>query len=89
MAIKTLRNEQLENNKENFRREAEVMTNLNHHCIVKLLGICLGPPLQMVQELVPLGSILQYIDSHQSEINPNLEFKIWAAQIACGKCLVY
>ncbi|KAH1023327.1 hypothetical protein HUJ04_012553 [Dendroctonus ponderosae] len=84
VAIKTLRNEQMENNKENFRREAEVMTNLNHHCIVKLLGICLGPPLQMVQELVPLGSILQYIDSHQSEINPNLEFKIWAAQIACG-----
>ncbi|CAG9759921.1 unnamed protein product [Ceutorhynchus assimilis] len=84
VAIKTLRNEQLESSRENFRKEAKVMINLNHHCIVKLLGICIGPPLQMIQELVPLGSILQYIDMHPNEINPNFEFQIWAAQIACG-----
>lgn len=85
VAIKTLRDEQLDNSRDTFIREAEVMINLNHHCIVKLLGICIGPPLQMIQELVPLGSILQYMDSHQNDINPNFEFKIWAAQIACGK----
>ncbi|XP_030748322.1 tyrosine-protein kinase Shark [Sitophilus oryzae] len=83
VAIKTLRQEQLDN-EEAFLSEARVMINLNHHCIVKLLGICIGPPLQMIQELVPLGSILQYIDTHSTEINPNYEFKIWAAQIACG-----
>ncbi|XP_066258920.1 tyrosine-protein kinase Shark [Euwallacea similis] len=84
VAIKTLRNEHAESNKVNFDREAQVMLGLNHHCIVKLLGICLGPPLQMIQELVPLGAILQYIDKHQHEINPKFEFTIWAAQIACG-----
>ncbi|KAF7287415.1 hypothetical protein GWI33_001389 [Rhynchophorus ferrugineus] len=83
VAIKTLREEQLDN-KESFLAEARVMTKLNHHCIVKLLGICMGPSLQMVQELVPLGSILQYIDAHSAEINPNCEFEIWAGQIACG-----
>ncbi|KAL1492891.1 hypothetical protein ABEB36_011064 [Hypothenemus hampei] len=84
VAIKTLRDEQLESNQENFRREAEMMIRLNHHCIVKLLRICLGPPLQMIQELVPLGSILQFIDNHRNDINPDCEFKIWSAQIACG-----
>lgn len=90
MAIKTLRNEHSETNKENFRREAQVMRNLKHDCIIKSLGICEGPPLQMIQELVLLGSILQYIETHFNEIDPDFEFKTWAHQIASGKsCYVY
>lgn len=38
----------------------------------------------MVQELVALGSMLDYILENQEKINPNFELKIWAAQIACG-----
>ncbi|KAJ8947101.1 hypothetical protein NQ318_002460 [Aromia moschata] len=60
------------------------MMKLQHHCVVKLIGLSHGPSLLMVQELVPLGSILQYIVIHKEKINPNCEFKIWAAQIACG-----
>lgn len=90
VAIKTLRNEHSETNKENFRREAQVMRNLKHDCIIKSLGICEGPPLQMIQELVLLGSILQYIETHKDEIDPDVEFKIWAFQIASGKsCYVF
>ena len=29
-------------------REARVMSGLNHPCVVKLLGVCLGPPLILV-----------------------------------------
>ncbi|CAG9855427.1 unnamed protein product [Phyllotreta striolata] len=84
VAIKILHNEQMETNRGAFLSEAQVMVKLNHHCIVKLIGLSLGPPLLMVQELVPLGSILQYIEVNKDKINPNYEFKIWAAQIACG-----
>ncbi|XP_057672099.1 tyrosine-protein kinase Shark [Diorhabda carinulata] len=84
VAIKILHNEQMEINRGAFLSEAQVMVKLNHHCIVKLIGLSLGPPLLMVQELVPLGSILQYVDVNKDKINPNFEFKIWAAQIACG-----
>lgn len=86
VAIKTLHNESVDGNRrDNFLSEAQVMMRLNHCCIVKLIGLSLGPPLCMVQELVPLGSMLTFIIKYRERINPNNEFKIWAAQIACGK----
>lgn len=84
VAIKTLRSEQMEMNKAAFLSEAHIMLKLNHHCIVKLLGLCKGTNLLMVQELMPLGSLLRYLYEFRERINPNYEFKIWAAQIACG-----
>lgn len=44
-----------------------------------------GPPLMIVQELVGLGSLLNYLLENHQTINPNSELKIWASQIACGK----
>lgn len=87
VAIKTLHNEHFNANRgrDNFLSEAQVMMKLNHHCIVKLIGLSIGCPMLMVQELVPLGSMLTYIIKKQASINPNYEFKIWAAQIACGE----
>lgn len=85
VALKTLRNEQIGANRGSFLSEAQVMMKLNHHCIVKLIGLSFGQPLLMVQELVALGSLLDYIIKNREKINPNLEFKIWAAQIACGE----
>lgn len=87
VAIKTVRNEQNETHTA-FLKEAHVMMKLNHHCIVKLIGVSKGPPLLMVQELVSLGSMLNYIIINKERINPNYEFKIWAAQIACGEYLI-
>ncbi|KAF5281211.1 hypothetical protein FQR65_LT14826 [Abscondita terminalis] len=84
VAVKTIRNEDIEANKTAFLREAEVMMKLKHHCVVRLIGLQYGPPLLMVQELVPLGSMLSYLLKFREKINPNYEFKIWAAQIACG-----
>lgn len=40
----------------------------------------------IVQELVSLGSLLDYLMTNAERINPNSELKIWASQIACGKC---
>jgi tyrosine-protein kinase len=61
VAIKTLHQEHVAANRDEFLREAKVMIGLNHHCIVKLIGISKGPPLLMVSlcnKYVPLGSEL-------------------------------
>ncbi|XP_073846652.1 SH2 ankyrin repeat kinase [Musca autumnalis] len=84
VAIKTLRDEHCRTNKQEFLREASVMIRLKHHCIVQLIGISKGTTLMMVQELVPLGSMLHFILDHREKINPNYELKVWASQIACG-----
>ncbi|XP_055693525.1 tyrosine-protein kinase Shark isoform X2 [Lutzomyia longipalpis] len=84
VAIKTLHDERCRKNREEFLREANVMIQLRHHCIVKLIGISKGPPLMMVQELVSLGSMLDYLHQHGDTINPNCELRLWASQIACG-----
>ncbi|XP_033156087.1 tyrosine-protein kinase Shark [Drosophila mauritiana] len=82
VAIKMLSDEH--SNKQEFLREASVMMRLEHKCIVRLIGISKGEMLMMVQELAPLGSMLQYILDHGHEITANSELKVWASQIACG-----
>ncbi|XP_016928649.2 tyrosine-protein kinase Shark [Drosophila suzukii] len=82
VAIKMLSDEH--SNKQEFLREASVMMRLEHKCIVRLIGISKGEMLMMVQELAPLGSMLQYLLDHGAEISANSELKVWASQIACG-----
>lgn len=43
-----MRDEQMQSCRDEFIREVEVMVGLDHQCVVKLLGVCLGPPLMMV-----------------------------------------
>ncbi|XP_064455159.1 tyrosine-protein kinase HTK16-like isoform X2 [Ornithodoros turicata] len=84
VAVKILREEQL-GGREGFSREVGVMVGLCHPCIVRLLGICLGPPLMMVQELVPLGSLLRFLVEHgPEEISVEREMPLWGAQLAEG-----
>lgn len=48
MAIKTLKDDYIPTNREEFLREARLMMALNHHCIVRIIGLSEGPPLLMV-----------------------------------------
>ncbi|XP_076824684.1 tyrosine-protein kinase HTK16-like [Clavelina lepadiformis] len=83
VALKTLHGEHINTGETEFQREAEVMMGLNHLCIVKLYGICRGETLMMVQELVAMGSALDYILDYPSEVGL-ADFKLWGAQIASG-----
>ncbi|XP_077988319.1 tyrosine-protein kinase HTK16-like [Glandiceps talaboti] len=83
VALKTLHKEHIQHGTPEFLREAEIMVGLNHPCIVKLHGIVDGPPMMMVQELVSMGSLLDYLLDHSDEII-EIDFKTWAAQIAWG-----
>ncbi|MPC22830.1 Tyrosine-protein kinase HTK16 [Portunus trituberculatus] len=83
VGVKTL-HEDNKVNKKNFLKEAEVMMNLNHLYIVKLVGVCHGPPVAMVQELMAMGSLLDFLLEHEEEISVDFHHKLWAAQIAEG-----
>ena len=48
VAVKTLHAASDDVNRALFLQEAALMMNLNHPYIVKLLGVCHGPPLAMV-----------------------------------------
>ncbi|XP_067629148.1 tyrosine-protein kinase Shark [Eurosta solidaginis] len=84
IAIKTLRDEHCRTSKHDFLREASVMFRLKHHCIVQLIGLSKRNNLMMIQELVPLGSMLNFIQNNRRQLYPNRELKLWASQIACG-----
>lgn len=87
VAVKTLNDNDNSKSKVNsFMREADIMMNLNHPHIVKLLGVCHGPPIAMVQELVAMGALLDYLLDHQDEVTVEFHLKLYAAQIADGMC---
>lgn len=84
VAVKTFHKEHINSNERDFIQEAKLMMGLNHHCIVKLIGLSRGETLLMVQELVPLGSLLSFLQFHPEQVSPHYEILLWASQIACG-----
>lgn len=84
VALKTLHTDHMHTSQQNeFLREAKVMCSLNHGCIVRLLGICMGPPMMLVQELVGMGSLLEFLLNHPKAIVES-DLRLWAAQITSG-----
>ncbi|XP_069826126.1 receptor tyrosine-protein kinase erbB-3 [Dendropsophus ebraccatus] len=61
------------------------MGSLDHACIVRLLGICPGAQLQLVTQLLPMGSLLQYVRQNKDTgiIGPQMLLN-WCVQIARG-----
>lgn len=83
VAVKTLHKEHYQDNLGEFLREASVMIKLDNPYIVRLIGITKGPPVALVQELCPLGSLANYLTNHASEIEIK-DINLWASQIAQG-----
>ncbi|KAK7090670.1 hypothetical protein V1264_010432 [Littorina saxatilis] len=83
IALKMFHDASLDN-RENFLREALVMQQLEHDCIVKLLGVCQGPPLMLVEEYLPKGSMLDFLLDYPTEVRVKQELYLWASQIALG-----
>jgi tyrosine-protein kinase len=59
------------------------MYEMEHPCIVRLIGLCISTPMMMIQELVPLGALLDYLIDHTDQCTIH-SLKLWAAQIARG-----
>ncbi|XP_035826592.1 tyrosine-protein kinase HTK16 [Aplysia californica] len=71
-------------NLEDFNQEAHVMQSLKDDFIVRLLGVCYGSPLMLVEEFVPMGSMLSYLEDYPQNVRVKQELYVWAAQIAEG-----
>ncbi|ELU02151.1 hypothetical protein CAPTEDRAFT_226426 [Capitella teleta] len=83
VAIKTLNSKYLETDRGNFLREAQVMVRFDHQCIVKLIGVCEREYLMLVQELVSLGALMDYLLDYPEKITKK-NLYLWAGQIAQG-----
>ncbi|KAM6928711.1 receptor tyrosine-protein kinase erbB-3b isoform 2-T2 [Lycodopsis pacificus] len=59
------------------------MGSLDHPYIVRLLGICPGPSLQLVTQLSSQGSLLEHIRQHKNSLDPQRLLN-WCVQIAKG-----
>ncbi|XP_078542411.1 receptor tyrosine-protein kinase erbB-3 isoform X2 [Lissotriton helveticus] len=61
------------------------MGSLDHSYIVRMLGICPGTKLQLVTQLLPMGSLLEYVRKNKDNnlISPQLLLN-WCVQIAKG-----
>uniref|UniRef100_UPI0037E88292 receptor tyrosine-protein kinase erbB-3b n=1 Tax=Semicossyphus pulcher TaxID=241346 RepID=UPI0037E88292 len=59
------------------------MGSLDHPYIVRLLGICPGPTLQLVTQLSSQGSLLEHIRQHKTSLDPQRLLN-WCVQIAKG-----
>ncbi len=65
--------------REEFAKEAQLMMMLDHQCVVQFIGITTGSLVMMVLELVPLGSLLSYLQDYPHTIRPNQEIPLWVS----------
>lgn len=71
-------------NKEDFLGEAKVMQQLKNDFIVELKGVCYDKCLMLVEEYLPMGSMLDFLEEHPEKVRVKRELYLWAAQIAKG-----
>ncbi|CAL8288642.1 unnamed protein product [Lota lota] len=55
-----------------FMDEALIMASVEHPHLVRLLGVCLSPTLQLVTQLMPHGCLLDYVHEHHDHIGSQL-----------------
>lgn len=73
VAIKTLKEDATNKTRNDFQREAELMTDMQHPNIVCLLGVCFrNEPLSMLFEFMSEGDLHEYLISH----SPNSDVPI-------------
>lgn len=57
------------------------MASVEHPHLVRLLGVCLSPTIQLVTQLMPHGCLLDYVHEHKDNIGSQLLLN-WCVQIA-------
>ena len=50
---------------------------LNHSCLIWFSGVSSGPPVLMILELVPLGSMLEFLTDHPESVRVDMEIPLW------------
>ncbi|XP_033112027.1 tyrosine-protein kinase SYK-like [Anneissia japonica] len=82
VAVKTLKDVQVvQNGSSEIIREADLMADLDHPHIVRMIGVCRGDDMMLVLELAELGPLHKYLKKHQHvTIHNILELMLQVAQ---------
>ncbi|XP_047659601.1 receptor tyrosine-protein kinase erbB-4 isoform X1 [Tachysurus fulvidraco] len=60
-----------------------LMSSMDHPHVVRLLGVCMSPSVQLVTQLMPHGCLLDYVYEHKDNLGSQLLLN-WCVQIAKG-----
>lgn len=66
-----------------FLDEAYIMASVNHANILPLLGVCMTSEMMLITQLMPCGSLLDYVIKNKAAIGSQTLLN-WSTQIACG-----
>lgn len=69
-------------NKE-FLDEAYIMATVDHPNLLKLSGVCMTSQMMLITQLMPLGSLLEYVKKNKDKIGSKALLN-WSTQIARG-----
>ena len=83
VAIKVLQEGTSQSSAQNkeLLEEARVMASVKHPCCVRLEAVCMTAHMMLISELLPTGSLLDYVRGHQFELSA-ATLLLWAKQIA-------
>eukprot|EP00040_Diaphanoeca_grandis_P023518 m.128105 g.128105 ORF g.128105 m.128105 type:complete len:599 (-) comp29314_c0_seq1:618-2414(-) len=84
VAVKTVKEDSM--GIEEFMREAQVMKQMKHPNLVRLIGVCSAElPMYIVTEMVPHGDLLSYLRKQTSAKEINTKAKLYiSSQVADG-----
>uniref|UniRef100_A0A5S6QD49 receptor protein-tyrosine kinase n=1 Tax=Trichuris muris TaxID=70415 RepID=A0A5S6QD49_TRIMR len=63
--------------------EARIMASMSHPHLVQLIGVCIGQQMMLVTPLMPLGNLLDYVQTNRTKIG-SAALICWCTQIADG-----
>ena len=87
IAVKVFSSPINESNGNNLRKEVLLLQNINHPCVVNLLGACLCPKLSLVLERAPLGSLEVPLVKRKQPIHRVVIHRILAQVTSALECL--
>ena len=57
------------------------MASVDHPCCVRIQAVCMTAQMMLISELLPIGSLLDYVREHKHELT-SATLLLWAKQIA-------
>lgn len=64
-----------------FSQEVALMSSMDHPHLLRLLGVCVSPNMQLVTQFMPHGCLLDYVREHKDNVGSQLLLN-WCVQIA-------
>lgn len=58
-----------------------MMSSMDHPHLLRLLGVCVSPNMQLVTQFMPHGCLLDYVREHKDNVGSQLLLN-WCVQIA-------